>query len=139
MSYKRCTKCLINKPRTEFYRHGKAKGGVHSACKDCEKKAAREFNAANPEKMALVNRRSKLKAEYGMTLEQYDNMLEAQGGGCAVCGMISPGGKGRFHVDHNHSTGKVRGLLCHLCNVGLGHFRDDVVTLTNAINYLNKG
>lgn len=136
MSYKWCSKCGTNKPRTEFYRHGRAKGGVHSYCKECEKAAARQLNAAKPERLAVINRRAKLKATYGMTLEAYDALLEAQGGGCAICRVREPGGKGRFHVDHSHKTGEVRGLLCHLCNIGLGHFRDDVSTLTNAINYL---
>lgn len=65
-------------------------------------------------------------------------MLKKQNGGCAICKSKVSGGKGAFHVDHCHKTGKIRGLLCHFCNVGLGVFKDDVKTLSVAIAYLKK-
>jgi len=76
--------------------------------------------------------------KYGITLSEYDEILESQGGVCAICGSDDPQGKGaRFHVDHCHETGEVRGLLCHFCNIGLGHFKDSREALQSAINYLN--
>jgi hypothetical protein len=70
-----------------------------------------------------TKRESLLRTRYGIGPEQYDDMLAAQGGGCAICGTSKPGnGKGNryFDVDHCHSTGKVRGLLCRNCNVTVG-------------------
>jgi hypothetical protein len=70
--------------------------------------------------------------------QQYDEMLEAQGGCCALCGSDFPGGRGRFVVDHCHDTGRIRGLLCNLCNVGLGALRDSPQLLQKAIHYLGE-
>lgn len=91
---------------------------------------------------------SNYRAKHGMTLEQYDDLLEHQGGGCAICGTTDPGGRwggaGRFHLDHDHdccpdqkSCSRCRrGLLCSPCNVALGAFGDDIDKLTAAIAYL---
>lgn len=74
---------------------------------------------------------------YGLTEDQYRAMLERQGNACAICGSTQWGGKhDRPHVDHDHATGRVRGLLCGSCNYGLGCFRDDPKRLTAAISYL---
>lgn len=74
-----------------------------------------------------------LKKNYGLTPEQYDEMLERQGGGCAICGK--PPGDIALHVDHCHDTGRVRGLLCFSCNAGLGQFRHDPQLLGRAMDY----
>lgn len=77
--------------------------------------------------------------KYDMTVAEYDAMLAAQGGGCAICGSTDPKGRAGsryFHVDHCHSTGQVRGLLCAPCNLGLGAFRDQPDLLISAIDYL---
>lgn len=81
-----------------------------------------------------------LKYLYGLTVEEYENMLERQGGVCAICGSGEWGGtKHRVpHVDHDHETGKVRGLLCGDCNFGLGKFKDDPDRLRAAISYLER-
>src|SRR5262249_50729082 len=78
-----------------------------------------------------------LKKNFGITLEQFESMLEAQGGGCAICGGL-PGGRGNFHVDHNHVTGEIRGLLCHYCNVTLGNMKDSPELLEKAAAYLRS-
>lgn len=76
---------------------------------------------------------------YGLTPEQYAEMLEEQGGVCAICGTDEWPGKGnRPHVDHDHSTGRVRGILCSHCNHGLGKFRDDPERLRAAAEYLER-
>jgi hypothetical protein len=108
----------------------------------------------NPSVMSQVRARSKARYElklrnnpeairrrnlgrYGLTLEQFDAMLTAQGGVCALCGTDQPGGRGnRFCVDHDHITGAVRGLLCTHCNKGIGYFRDDPALLLKATTYL---
>lgn len=80
-----------------------------------------------------------LRAAYGITLDDYEDMLAGQGGGCAICKAVESGGKGRFHVDHCHEGGQIRGLLCTRCNTGLGQFLDDPDRLRAAIAYLERG
>lgn len=75
---------------------------------------------------------------HGLTLADYERMLIAQGSGCACCGaQVNKSGR-RLGVDHDHRTGKVRGVLCHHCNAGIGHFEDDPARLRLAIAYLEK-
>jgi len=81
-------------------------------------------------------RNNYLKRKYGITQEDYDLMLENQSHGCNICG--APRGRSRLSVDHCHTTGKVRGLLCNNCNSGLGWFKDAAAVLASAIKYLNE-
>jgi hypothetical protein len=75
-----------------------------------------------------------LGRNYGITAEEYDVLLEAQNGRCALCRDV-PSNR-RLHVDHNHITGKIRGLLCHKCNIALGMFRDNPRVIAQALVYL---
>lgn len=84
-----------------------------------------------------MNRAHKLKAKYGITLEEYNLLLINQGGGCAVCGYIPHQGE-VLCVDHCHNSLRVRGLLCHPCNKALGNLKDDPELLQKAIEYLIK-
>lgn len=95
---------------------------------------SREWYRANLERAKATQRRNKLKREYGLTLEQFDAMLTAQSGLCAICGrsMTPP------HVDHDHTTGAVRGLLCQPCNTALGLLQDSTETLAAALRYLTS-
>lgn len=90
---------------------------------------------ANPEK-----RLDQRMRKYGITGQDYHDILEKQGGGCAICGNKDPGDRRlkRFHVDHCHETGKVRGLLCITCNMGIGKFKDNPDYLILAAEYLTK-
>ncbi len=140
---KKCTHCGEFKPRSDFSKHAVAKGGVQSYCKVCAALLQRMRNKKQPLKHAEINRKAKLKAKYGITSIDYQEMLEKQNGKCAICGTTNPGGRMGlcgpvFHVDHCHSSGKIRGLLCHSCNVGLGNFNDNVTALANAIAYLGR-
>ncbi len=86
---------------------------------------------------------SKLKNMYGITLAQYEAMLETQKHVCAICGQPETRVRGkrgltRLAVDHDHVTGKVRGLLCAKCNAGIGHFNDSCLLLAKAIVYLRE-
>ena len=67
---------------------------------------------------------------------EFDALLDSQGGRCAICRTETAGGKGGWHVDHDHATGRIRGLLCHGCNIALGYFRDDPDRLRAAMAYL---
>lgn len=95
---------------------------------------ARAAYARNPAKV----RAKQLRSKFGITLGQFISMEAEQGGCCAVCRTDSPGGRGGWHVDHNHVTGKVRGLLCNRCNMGLGYFKDDPLLLERAADYLRS-
>ena len=82
---------------------------------------------------------AELRRKYGLTFAEYDRMLIEQNECCATCGATKPGGRWKsFAVDHDHVTGRVRGLLCKSCNIALGEVNDDLTTLKNMINYLSK-
>lgn len=99
--------------------------------RDKVREAQKRFRDANPRKV-----KANLLRKYGITLEQFEAMLKDQGNACKICKTSTPGGKGTFHVDHCHKTGVVRGLLCHHCNALLGHAKDQVTILEEAIRYL---
>lgn len=92
---------------------------------------------ANPELVKRYDRSSKLKYAYGITLSDYNAMLNAQGGVCAICKQPCKTRR-RLAVDHNHVTGKVRGLLCNACNNELGRFVDSSEILKAALDYINE-
>jgi ribosomal protein S14 len=104
-------------------------------CKECTKIRVTKNHRKNPGKQ----RNNDLKRLYGINLEDYNKLLTEQNNCCAICGADKPGGKNpSFNVDHCHTTGKVRGLLCKSCNIALGEFKDDVDTLQKAVLYLQK-
>lgn len=78
-----------------------------------------------------------LKSKYGLSLTEYNDLIRSQGGKCAICEK-SPKSTQDYHVDHNHDTGQIRGLLCRGCNLGLGHFKESPENLTKAKIYLQK-
>lgn len=82
-----------------------------------------------------IRRRNHLKRKYGMTEEDWDEMFDSQGKRCACCGIPRAT---MWVVDHCHDTGKVRGILCHHCNSGLGQFGDDIARLQLAVKYLRE-
>jgi len=82
------------------------------------------------------SRRRDLRINYGITLEQYEEMNEAQEGRCKICKQVPE--TMRLAVDRDHKTGEVRGLLCHRCNLGIGSLRDSIVLLEEAIKYLTQ-
>jgi len=85
----------------------------------------------------MASRNTHYMSRYGITVDDYDRMLEEQGGCCAICNTDTPSGRrGRFSIDHNHETGEVRGLLCQKCNAGLGYFKDSPTILATALKYL---
>jgi len=85
----------------------------------------------------LANRKSHLKRKYGLTVEEYDAMLAAQGGVCAIC-RRPPRDGSALHVDHDHATGEVRGLLCFTCNNALGDLGDEVERAVQVLAYLDR-
>lgn len=75
-------------------------------------------------------------SQYGIGVAEYDARLAVQGGVCALCFAAKPGGRGSFHVDHDHVTGTIRGILCHGCNTALGLLKDDPALLRRAAEYV---
>lgn len=113
----------------------RARYAQNSAHREKMKKKSQEWSKANPEKV----KHARLMSAFGMSLDQFNAMMELQGNACAICGysdMSNP--KVFHHVDHCHSTGKVRGILCTNCNTALGKFKDDTSLLYSAISYLIK-
>lgn len=96
----------------------------------------REWRRNNPEKKNAANRRWKINR--ALKICDFDALVAKQNGCCAICGIDHAArvGSGRLSIDHDHATGKVRGLLCHRCNSLLGHAKDKVETLRKAIAYL---
>lgn len=133
-----CRVCKKEKEVTEFSVHtrrNKAKKAL--VCKQCLAEYAKQYRQKNIDKVRGNERRSKMKRLYGVSLEEYNAMLVAQGHRCGICGGTKPGVRIKyFSVDHCHTTGKVRGLLCERCNRGVGHFSDNVGHLRRAIKYL---
>jgi hypothetical protein len=120
MSTKYCGKCKQTKNKTEFTKNSSASDGLYSMCRDCKTNA-------------------QYMATYGITLSQYNDMFDLQEGCCAICDLtLEQTGKKRLYVDHCHTTGKVRGLLCQHCNFVLGQAKDSTAILEAAIMYLKE-
>lgn len=152
-----CVSCGEVKPHDHTFfrtvreqRNGEPYVYVKRKCRACEYEDRVEYGRRNREKQN-ARRRSvttpaeyrarNLKKNYGLSLEEYDAILTAQGGACAICGTQRnenhhTGRLMPLTVDHCHKTGKVRGLLCGACNRGLGDFRDNPDNLRKAIDYL---
>lgn len=166
-SGKFCPKCKNTLPITEFYRVNKSNRGperdrktgiakdrrTHTSwCKHCRKKRRDETYrlqiasgeaAENNRKAYAKVRERRLKVDYGITPTDYAEMLDAQDGLCAICGKPETtrhkkGTLRQLSVDHNHTTGKVRELLCHNCNCGIGRLKDDIEILRKATAYLER-
>lgn len=135
-----CTKCGVPQTIDNFYEDAAYKDGRRRDCAKClmsRTKAARqrrleEGRLKRPSKLAT--RRSHLKQTYGMSIEEFEDMVVAQQGRCAICDRTAD----PLHIDHDHTSGKVRGLLCRPCNQGLGLFRDNPQFLLSAAKYLDS-
>ena len=159
---KRCKKCGEPKLLGEFYRAAGMRDGHRSECKACFSSQQKAWYAANrATAIANVKRwqqenaehvrayrreyRKRRKAEdrdahlrptFGFSTAEYEAMLSVQCGGCAICGR--PPGKTALHVDHDHGSGEIRGLLCVSCNNALGQFKDDEALLMRAMRYVQR-
>jgi Recombination endonuclease VII len=127
--FRRCPDCDTVKPLEEFPLNRSKPSGYERYCLPCHNIRCR----ANKIKKQGSTRQYHLKRRYKIGQAEFDVMLAAQDGKCRICGVPDP-----KHVDHDHLTGRVRGILCFNCNGGLGHFRDDVITMQRAITYLKE-
>lgn len=162
---KRCKHCGVTKSAVEFYANPSGRDGLRPECKACtaakraawyaenaegEKARVKEWQQANAERVNAATRERRrspaakraardghLRRKFGITVEQYEAMLDEQGGRCAIC-RREPHPTISLHVDHDHDCGHLRGLICFECNAGLGKFRDRADQLRAALDYLDR-
>ena len=133
---KQCRQCLKAKPFSEFYSikyvYKPGQSGFRSRCIECEKvESKRERQNASTREW---HRNYRLLSRFGITAKQYDEMFASQNGRCAIC--MREDKRQRLAVDHDHKTGRVRGLLCLHCNVAIGKLDDDAEIVRRAFFYL---
>ena len=145
---KTCRLCKRELPDTSFPIKGNSKTIYAKTCKDCYLLPMIMWSKNNPEKRKETAKRRiasgkgrvfRLLSRHNILINDYNKILESQSNKCAICGSDKPDGKYEvFNVDHDHKTGKIRGLLCGKCNRALGFFKDNIEILQNAIKYLSK-
>lgn len=138
-----CKKCKIEKIESEFRNRKGVKSGKFSWCLECERiyNRSRYIKKEKKEKMKkkpkTTNRERGLKFRYNISLEDYTKMYNLRNGKCDICDLPKQmGGRYGLYVDHDHKTGKIRGLLCTTCNTAIGKLKDNILLLQSAINYL---
>lgn len=129
-----CTKCKETKLKTEFPPSKTKKNGLKSWCRSCANKQTQLTRHKDYEKHRLRNRNYSLQRNYGITHEDYLMMFNKQNKKCACCNKEFD----KLVVDHNHTTGVVRELLCNPCNTALGLLNEDVTVMQNMSNYVRK-
>ena len=125
--HRHCPACGETKLLDDFPRNRSARSGYGRYCKPCHNAKGKETR----ERLYGGTREYHLRRRYGVGQKEFDELLAEQGGVCAICGSADP-----QHLDHDHRTGWVRGILCFNCNGGLGQFRDSPERLARAITYL---
>lgn len=141
--HKTCCVCGERKHFNDFYNFKNKSDNKSYRCKLCDDKARKKWSSTNPQKAYESMRGRNLKARFGISLDDYKKMLEKQEGKCAICGVTENNTIGErkdwsFAVDHDHETGKIRGLLCNNCNRGLGLLKDNIELLRKAASYVEE-
>lgn len=139
-THKSCSCCGAMKLFSEFHKDKKnVKGkGLCTHCKECANARSRQYNADryDDQDYRRLKKQAYVKTRYGISLSEYEGLLSEQGNSCAICKIHLPPSGFFTHLDHDHSTGKIRNFLCTNCNRGLGHFQDSQDFLMAAIEYL---
>lgn len=133
---KKCTKCGLLKPLEKYNREKATKDGRRSTCKKCESKRHKEYIKNNPEKYEAAKIRNNLKKR-NVSLEHYNYMLDLQDHCCAICGVHESKLSKKLAVDHCHTFGTIRGLLCVNCNTAIGLLKENLDTLDKMKSYLS--
>ncbi len=119
LTAKRCPRCGLEKAPADYNRNGTSPDGLQSYCRKCHNEQ---------------NRRNTILRDFGISKEEYETFKAGRTGSCEICGRVYK----HMHVDHSHTTGKLRGLLCGPCNQGLGFFYDKSEILMKAAAYLDS-
>lgn len=130
---KSCSKCEVSQPTSEFHRDRSSSDGRVGHCKTC----AKAITAARADYMAEYHAKNRGR-KYGLSPAEYAALEDASGGVCALCSRPPTGKRDRLVVDHDHATNRVRELLCHQCNVGIGLLGDDPDVMMRAAIYVRK-
>ncbi len=133
---KTCLKCGVEKPLDDFYKFfdkWSDKYYSSSRCKPCHYEYKRESSTTSRNRKA-----EKLKLRYGLTYEQWERMRANENHSCMICGISEAETDKKLDVDHCHTSGKVRGILCNPCNNMIGHAKDNVAVLRAAVEYLEE-
>ena len=126
-----CYGCKELKAYSKYGKSANSVDGLSHKCKVCRRIRAKEIYCP------LKTRTKKLKREYGMTLKDFDWLINSQNNKCAICGFKLKPGR-HTHIDHCHKCGTVRGLLCSSCNMALGMFLDDPLIIAAALKYVEE-
>ena len=132
MVTKTCVLCSVEKDSFEFPINANGKHGLHSQCKMCRSNVAK-YRYSNGDSYAL-----RLFKLYKLTVDEYEEMYADANGCCQVCGISEELNNKRLAVDHDHKTGKVRGLLCGKCNTALGQLDDNLIKISSLYSYLKE-
>jgi len=146
-NFKQCTKCKQIKLTDEFPKVSKTDLRPRAACKACCASGQRKIYGEKPEQYRnyVRKRRQKYEGKYrrvanlktfGLTIQDYEQMLIQQNGQCAICGVTKCQSGRRFAIDHCHFTGRIRGLLCLRCNQAIGKLNDNYFLLQQAADYV---
>jgi hypothetical protein len=136
---KTCSKCKEKKPHSAFNKRTASRDGLDARCGDCKRTKAMQKRASDPN----ITRAANLKTRFNISIDEYNNLFLKQKGKCAIChqaeSQLDSKGKVKWlSVDHNHSKGDIRGLLCNSCNTGIGKLGDSITVLESAVKYLKK-
>jgi hypothetical protein len=127
-----CPRCNTDKIPSLFRVHKTRASGKEAYCRECSNRYQREWSNTPEHK-----EKARTRQRRGFTQVQADSLLAVQGGICPICATKDPGKNG-WHMDHNHVTGVVRGMLCSNCNRGIGHLKDSAVFLRKAAEYIER-
>lgn len=159
-----CSSCKIEKTSSDFCKNSNRKDGLHHACRICARKAYKKYSSKNrskinathkkyclknKEKIRLLHKKeyqknraqyynSYIKRTYGISIEEKNKIKIKQDFKCWICKDHEKNLTRGLVIDHNHKTGKIRGLLCQLCNSALGKFKEDRAAILNAVKYLEE-
>lgn len=134
-----CSKCREAKTEADFHKSRQHPNGIHLWCLACRRDSARKRWAADPAAASAAHIRRAVKHRYGITWEQYEALVLAQNGKCGICGGTQLRGHGgRLCIDHDHATGRIRGLLCTSCNLAVGYLADSAERAEALAAYLRS-
>jgi hypothetical protein len=136
--FRKCSQCANFKQLGCYSMAAQCKNGIRKTCKTCSNKtkatSVAKRSARNPHQRETL----RLRYKYGMTFQEYQTMFDLQNGVCAICKEPETTQGKNLSVDHCHATGKIRGLLCHRCNAGIGMLKDNVDIMLSSIAYLKR-